>query len=389
MVLSAAEAMSRLAALSVAVFLGTLAVSAGSACDHVERSNLDPAREKWSSAGEDIRKRTVDLRTRQQALAGRIGALKVPDGTEDARLTEAITQLQAQVPSLDAAVAGAERALAQGTQEVEVALSKPNKLVAQQIVDDKLAKYDEAADEAGRALDAITPQIVTAEGLMQRLLDMIAAEVRRLDNLAATGGTADFSDIDFKAGSAEFDFTHPASKATLLRLTAFAGACDQLRFGLSGHTSREGSPSANKALSLARADAVKKYLVDGGVAAAKITGTAGLGPTRPLVEEPAPGSPEEAAMPPDALADLRRKNRRVTVEVSVPCTTPVATPPAAPPPGAPGGPAAGDAIPPGAGRGEPVRVERVDPGVAPARPADPARPLVPIAAPPPPAGGVR
>src|SRR5688572_14021755 len=109
--------MFRLAAsLRVGVLLGAFLASAASACHHVERTNLDPAREQWSTAGEDIRRRTVELRTRQQALVGRIGALKVPDGTEDPRLVEAISQLKAQVESLETAVAAVERELSQATQ---------------------------------------------------------------------------------------------------------------------------------------------------------------------------------------------------------------------------------------------------------------------------------
>lgn len=336
------------------------------ACDHVERTNVDPARELWATAGDAIRTRTTELRTRQQALAGRIGALEVPDGTEDARLAATITELQGQVGALDQACTAVEGSLRQVTADVEFALSKPNKIAAKQVVDTGLASFGAAADEAKRALDAVTPQVATAEALVQRLLDGIAAEVKRLGDLATSGGTADFSDIDFKVGTAELDFSHPASKATLERLVNFARACDQLRFNLTGHTSREGAPAVNKALSLARAEAVKGYLVSAGIDAVKIGKTDGLGSAQTMVDEPEPGSPAEAAMAPDELDNRRRKNRRVTVQVTAPCTTPVATPPTAPPP-----PAA-DAIPPGAPRGNlPPAVERTGN----AQPTNPARPV--------------
>lgn len=307
----------------------------GVGCDHKERVNLDPARELWTASSDQLRGRTTELRARQQALAGRIGELKVPDGTEDAQLAAEVSALQGEVANLDAACATVERSLAQVTSEIEVALSKPDKVVAERTVKTGLASFEDEAGKAKSALDALTPRVDAAQAVMRRLLDGIAAEVSRLQKLASEGGGADFSDIDFQAGSAEFDFTHPASKATLTRLVAFAGSCDQLRFGLTGHTSREGKPAVNKALSLARATAVRDFLVQAGTAPAKITKVDGLGSAQTMIDEPTPGSPEEAAMAPDELETRRRKNRRVTVQVTAPCTTPVAPtalPPTAPPP---------------------------------------------------------
>ncbi len=330
--------------LVTSVRVGALVLAALAAgCDHKEKVNSDPARDLWTSSSDQLRGRATELRTRQQALAGRVGALKVPDGTEDAALATQITDLQGQLPALDAACAEVERALAQATAESEVALGKPNKLAAQQIVESKLAAFDGAAATAKSTLDAFVPKLEAAEGLMQRLLDRIAAEVARLDKLAKDGGGADFSDIDFQAGSAQFDFTHPASKATLQRLVAFAGTCDQLRFSVTGHISREGKPAVNKALSLARATAVRDYLVQSGVVADKITKVDGLGSAQTMVDEPTPGTPEEAAMDPAVLEERRRKNRRVTIAVSTSCA-PAAAPAVAQP--APGGQPAPTARPP-------------------------------------------
>lgn len=332
--------------VGVLLALATLAAGAAPGCDLKERTNVDPARELWSTAGTTIRGRATELRSRQQTLATRIAALQVPDGTEDATLAGAITELQTAVGPLDQACAIAERALAQATAESEVALAKPNKIAAEKIVENGLAGFESAATAAKAALDTVTPKVDAAEAMVKRLLDGVAAEVKRLDNLAAVGGAADFSDIDFAAGSADFDFTHPASKATLERLVKFARSCDQLRFDITGHTSREGQPAANKALSLARAEAVKRYLVGAGIEAAKIARTDGLGAAQTMVDEPEPGSPAEAAMDPADLDGRRRKNRRITVQVTAPCTTPTAVPPVALPP-----PPAADAIPPGAPRG--------------------------------------
>ncbi|HVV87042.1 MAG TPA: OmpA family protein, partial [Kofleriaceae bacterium] len=317
-----------------AVVVAALAALAVPACDHVERSNSDPARERWSKEGDDIRVRATDLRTREQALAGRINALAVPAGTEDAGLADTIAQLKTRLDPMDQACLAVEQALTRVTGEVELALSKPDKLAAKRTVDTGLATFDAAADTAKSVLDDVTPQVATAEALMQRLADGAKAEQKRFDTLATSGGSLELSEIDFKPGTADLDLSHADGKATLDHLVAFAGACDGLRFSITGHTSREGKPAANKALSLARADAVKAYLTTAGVAPAKISATAGVGGNQPLVDEPEPGTPEEAAMPPGELAARRDKNERISVKVETPCTAPTAQPPTEPPPGA-------------------------------------------------------
>jgi OOP family OmpA-OmpF porin len=64
-----------------------------------------------------------------------------------------------------------------------------------------------------------------------------------------------------------------------------------VRIEIGGHTSSEGDHKQNLALSRKRADAVKWYLVDKGIADARIT-TAGYGPDRPLADN---GTPEGRA----------------------------------------------------------------------------------------------
>jgi OOP family OmpA-OmpF porin len=94
-----------------------------------------------------------------------------------------------------------------------------------------------------------------------------------------------------------------------------------LRIRVSGHTDPKGKYEKNKSLSLRRAEAVKWYLVDQGIAADRIE-TVGYGPDKPL------GTNKTKAG--------RAKNRRIEFEIIVSdtATTPPAeeTPPAEPPP---------------------------------------------------------
>lgn len=319
----------------LALGLLALALAAG-ACDHKERSNANPAAEAWTVADGAMTKRMSLLRDRQKLLAGRAAVLAIPEGTEDATLTSTIADVQGQLAAIDAACNAAEGALTQARADATAALATPDRIAAARQVSASAAAFEASAKAADGTMDQVEPRIVTGEQIMSRLQARIAAEVARLRRLATEGGSEDFSDIDFQVGSAEFDFTHPASKATLERLVKFGASCPELRFALTGYTSKEGVPAKNKALSLSRADAVKTYLVAQGVPADAIARTAGLGSATSLVDEPDPGTPAEAAMPPEQLELIRRKNRRVNVEVITPCpATPTAAAPTAPPTGAP------------------------------------------------------
>lgn len=301
-------------ALALVLALGGLA-----ACDHKERSNANPAQVSAEAADRTMARRVSELRSRQTQLAGRIGALAVPDGTEDATLAATIAEVQGQVGTIDAACNAVDAAAEQARASARVALAAPDRIAAQRQIDAGNAAFEQAAMAADAALNQVEPKIIAGEQIMKRLLAQVASEVARLQRLATDGGNADFSDINFNAGTAEFDFTRPPSKASLERLVRFGGACPELRIAITGHTSKEGNAAQNRTLSLSRADAVKGYLVAQGVKAEVVARTAGLGSTQTAVDEPDPGTPAEAAMPPAQLEMIRSRNRRVNVEVITPC----------------------------------------------------------------------
>ncbi len=67
-----------------------------------------------------------------------------------------------------------------------------------------------------------------------------------------------------------------------------------------GHTDSSGNPQRNQQLSLDRAEAVKKYLIEKGIADSRLS-TTGLGSDKPVAD--------------NATADGRKKNRRIEFEV--------------------------------------------------------------------------
>lgn len=96
----------------------------------------------------------------------------------------------------------------------------------------------------------------------------------------------------FKVGKPEL---LPESSPALDQLAAELKSRPALRIRVSGHADKVGEPDKNQILSEQRAEAVKAYLVQAGIAAERI-GTIGYGDTRPLHPSP----------------DVR--NRRVEVE---------------------------------------------------------------------------
>jgi OmpA-OmpF porin, OOP family len=109
-----------------------------------------------------------------------------------------------------------------------------------------------------------------------------------------TSGTmAGFNNIQFEFNSSVL---RTSAYPTLDKLSAEVRANEALRIQLDGHASAEGTEEYNMQLSKDRANSVKTYLVNSGVAANRIS-TKGYGETRPIAS--------------NATEDGRSKNRRV------------------------------------------------------------------------------
>jgi len=99
--------------------------------------------------------------------------------------------------------------------------------------------------------------------------------------------------IVFKTGSAEIG---PESAAILEKAYNTMNQNPDMMVEIQGHTDNVGKHAANVKLSQKRADAVKAYLVDKGIAATRIT-TKGFGPDKPIA--------------PNTTKDGKQKNRRI------------------------------------------------------------------------------
>lgn len=112
-------------------------------------------------------------------------------------------------------------------------------------------------------------------------------------------------------GDVTFDFNEATIRAdaqpTLDRLLQLIQASSEGTISVEGHTDSRGDDGYNQKLSLARAEAVKAYLVSKGVAEDRLR-TLGLGETRPTVPNAKPdGTDDEVG---------RQKNRRVEIVLS-------------------------------------------------------------------------
>ncbi len=106
------------------------------------------------------------------------------------------------------------------------------------------------------------------------------------------------SSITFDYASARL---RPEAYPVLDRLAKIAAQCPKIRIEIAGHTDSDGSPRANRYLSLRRARTVAQYLVDKGIDRARLDAV-GYGATRPLV--------------PNTTKANKQKNRRIEFTVS-------------------------------------------------------------------------
>jgi outer membrane protein OmpA-like peptidoglycan-associated protein len=107
---------------------------------------------------------------------------------------------------------------------------------------------------------------------------------RFLDGNAAPPMRFVLQDLRFQTDSADIDAsTQPVLDDVARVLSSHPTA----RILVEGHTDSTGAPDTNRALSLARAESTRKYLVDKGIDAGRIE-TAGFGATRPLASNDTP-----------------------------------------------------------------------------------------------------
>jgi len=136
----------------------------------------------------------------------------------------------------------------------------------EQRLQQRTAEADRARSEANRSR--------SSEAELQRQLAALQAESTDRGIVLTLG------DVLFASGSAELQ---AGADANLKRLTKFLEEHPERKVKIEGHTDSTGNPASNQELSKNRADSVRSYLTEQGIAANRLT-TSGLGQDRPIAD---------------------------------------------------------------------------------------------------------
>jgi outer membrane protein OmpA-like peptidoglycan-associated protein len=160
-----------------------------------------------------------------------------------------------------------------------------------------LAVEAEKARQAANEADRLRQQAEKDKAdLRARLLQQLNTILETKDS--ARGLISNMGDVLFETGKYELK---PVARERLARVSGILLAYPSLNVAVEGYTDSIGSDDFNQKLSEQRAEAVRDYLVEAGVAEAAVT-SRGFGKAQPVA--------------PNDTAEGRQKNRRVELVVS-------------------------------------------------------------------------
>lgn len=164
-----------------------------------------------------------------------------------------------------------------------------------------MARLAEADREAAQA-EALSARAAAEQARAERE-ELRRRLVQQLGTILETRETA--RGVIVSIGDVLFDFDRatlrPTARESLARAAGVLLAYPDLTLRLEGHTDTVGTAAYNLALSQARADAVRNYLLQQGIPAERIT-SVGLGQDYPVASNQTP--------------EGRRQNRRVELVVT-------------------------------------------------------------------------
>ena len=266
--------------------------------------DLGPVTAAWNQLSQTVTAKIAAFKNQYASLHAAVKALPSPSDADSAG------------KALKAKVDQALATHGQSLGALDSLLSTAKGSFDEAVKTGKIANVQKVIDETKTRFDQLSQSLAGSAAGVTALIDQYRKHAEEMAKPVDT----DFTDLDFKPGSAQFLFDHPSSKATLAKLVAYMKSCPELVVDLVGHTSNEGSDAKNVKLSVDRAKAVKQYLVTkAGVEAKKFREVTGVGARENVVPEPAPGSREAKAMSAKALEEIRHKNRRITVHPVTPC----------------------------------------------------------------------
>ena len=140
----------------------------------------------------------------------------------------------------------------------------------------------------------VLPDQAARSAVLQEVTATVPANVKLNDLTTVVGNTLNeaqlnaqselnrilLKGIEFASGKNDLS---TASTTTLLEAVAALNAVSDVKVEIGGHTDNTGNAATNNALSLSRANAVKKFLAGQGIAADRLTAK-GYGPMQPIAD---------------------------------------------------------------------------------------------------------
>ena len=264
-----------------------------------EREQMEAAQKEAAARAQaeaEIQRRKQAELDRANAEAAKAEAERMKQ--EAVAAAEQAAKAKVEADAARAAAVAQQQALAQQTEQAKLQADQ-----ARQQAD----QARQQADQARQQTEQARQQTEQAEKLRQqaeqektemraRLLQQLNAVLETRDS--ARGLISNMGDVLFETGKYELK---PMARERLARVSGILLAHSGLNVQIEGYTDSTGSDDFNQRLSEQRAEAVRAYLVQSGVAAAAVSAQ-GLGKSEPIASNDTP--------------DGRQKNRRVELVVS-------------------------------------------------------------------------
>lgn len=265
-----------------------------------DRSTVEAAAREVVETAEEARVMAVKQKAEEDAAA-RVAAEKKAAEEREARAradaaAEAKRRQDAEIARAQAEAAKAE------AEKMKLEAEKAAQEAARQKQEAEAAKAALAA-EAEKARAAAQQAEQARQQAENEKQELRARLLQQLNTILATRDTArgliaNMSDVLFSTGSFELA---PDAREKLAKVSGIVLAYPGLKLQVEGHTDNVGGDDYNQQLSERRAQAVRDYLVEQGIAVESIA-SRGFGKTMPIAS--------------NDTADGRRQNRRVELVLS-------------------------------------------------------------------------
>jgi outer membrane protein OmpA-like peptidoglycan-associated protein len=256
-----------------------------------------------TQSSEDARALTAERQEQERVATERAAAAAkakaeaeakaAAEAAEATRRADAEAQRQAELAAAREAQLKAEAAAKQAEAARQEAVLRANAAAEREA---KIAAEAESAAREASARAEAERARAAAEALRAQLLEQFNRILETRDS--DRGLVITMADVLFDTG--KYELRQPTREA-LARLSGIVLAHPGLKLEVEGHTDSTGSDDLNQTLSEQRADTVRGYLVQQGLAADSITAK-GFGKTSPVAD--------------NTTAAGRQKNRRVELVVS-------------------------------------------------------------------------